>query len=143
MIKPEIPPVIAITSPNSLVYSINSVLFTYSILYHYTATGSTTIYVDNVANTTALPSGSLLSGLPDGVHNLTIVVINAAGDTVSEEILFTIDTSSSSSNSSPPSMSSTGSNLEFTTASPGFTVTTLLIIGIVFIPLLTHKRRNK
>jgi hypothetical protein len=50
------------------------------------------IYTDGEANTTAQLSGSLLSGLIEGTHNITIVVVDQFVHIAIQTILFNVDT---------------------------------------------------
>jgi hypothetical protein len=50
----------------------------------------TTIYLDGIANVTAWEPGYIL--IPgDGIHNLTIFVIDSAGNFARDTVLFTVD----------------------------------------------------
>ena len=79
-------PIITINSPSNITYSQNSITITYSV-----SDGSTTVFLDDTANTTALPSGSLLPGLSETSHNLTIQAIDKAGNIGKSTVFFTVD----------------------------------------------------
>jgi hypothetical protein len=86
-------PTIDITSPINRTYSLIYIPLTYSIL-----DGSATIYLNGFANTTAFPSGFIISDFPDiptisdGSFNITIVAMDKAGNIVKDTVTFSIDT---------------------------------------------------
>ena len=118
-------PIITITSPTAITYDVASVTLTYSI----SERGVTSIYIDNVANTSLLASGSVLTGLVDGAHNVTIVVTDGAGNTGRQVILFTINI-----------MTTTTPK---TATNPGFTFVTLSLLLTILISLIIYRRRIK
>ncbi|OLS16938.1 MAG: hypothetical protein HeimC3_50840 [Candidatus Heimdallarchaeota archaeon LC_3] len=134
-------PTITIISPVATTYDTNSVTIIYTISEDVTIT----VYVDDII--TAVTNSSLLEGLSDGIHSLTIKAVDNAGNVASSEVIFTIKTlssgtfTSSNSNSSSSSTSST-KNTQFTNTSPSFTVTTLVLLGIILIPVIRYKRRK-
>jgi len=81
-------PIITITSPDSTAYTQDSLAVTYTV----SESGFVTVYVDNIANITNFPSGSVLSSLLEGNHNLTIVASDLFGNNRKESVLFTVDT---------------------------------------------------
>jgi hypothetical protein len=76
-----------ITSPTETTYVQNSVTLVYRV-----SDSTVTIYIDDEANTTALPSGSIISGLSDGSHNITIVAIDILGNVGKATVIFNVDT---------------------------------------------------
>ncbi|MFX1286643.1 MAG: nitrous oxide reductase family maturation protein NosD [Promethearchaeota archaeon] len=82
------PPDIEIISPINPVYTQNTITLTYFIS-DVTET-IVTIYIDNVANTTAIPSGRT-STFPDGNYNLTIIAVDQLGHVGKNSIIFTVD----------------------------------------------------
>ena len=85
----DTPPVIVITSPiNNAFYDVNSVTLTYSV----NEASSISVYVDGAVNSTTMNSGYVISGLPDGIHNVTITGIDNTGNIDIKTILFTTDT---------------------------------------------------
>ncbi len=80
-------PVIDITSPTNKTYNQNSVTLAYTV-----SDGTVTIYLNGLANETAYPTGYIVSNIPDGSYNLTIVAVDIAGNIGKETILGMIDT---------------------------------------------------
>lgn len=84
-------PVISITSPTNQSFIANTyTILDYSIteLHNYT----TTIYLDGTANSTNWQSGYNITGLTDGLRNLTIVSTDQFGNVGKVTYLFTVDT---------------------------------------------------
>jgi parallel beta-helix repeat protein len=83
------PPVLEVISPINTTYNQDSVLL------NYTVSGdavTVTIYLNGIANDTAISSGQIVSGIPDGSYNLTIVAVDQAGNIGLFTVLGTIDT---------------------------------------------------
>jgi parallel beta-helix repeat protein len=86
-------PTVVITSPTTTVYTHTNVPLIYTVSY-----GAATLYLNGMANSTAIPSGSVVSdfpdapAIPDGSYNITIVAVDQAGNVAKETVLFTIDT---------------------------------------------------
>ena len=82
-------PVINYSNPVLGYYSSQSILLQYSVteinLSH------TNIYIDSQLNSTNIPSGSVLT-LGEGAHNITIEVVDLAGNSAVHEQYFTVDT---------------------------------------------------
>ncbi|MHA2366781.1 MAG: hypothetical protein ACXAC7_22715, partial [Candidatus Hodarchaeales archaeon] len=107
-----------------------------------------TVYVDDVV--TSIVNHSLLEGLADGTHNITIKAVDIAGNVAYSEVLFTIITSSSSttstSSSSSTSTSSSRSTSTETTEKTTTSTTNLNIIPFLlglFTILLVSLQRKK
>jgi hypothetical protein len=99
----KIVPIITVNSPTATFYNTNSVTLLYNVLvYCGSGTCITTIFIDDVANTTLIASGTLITGLTDGIHNITIVVTDGVGDTAKKDILFTVDTTGPTVNIDSP-----------------------------------------
>jgi plastocyanin len=81
------PPSVHILSPTPKTYNQDSVILSYTL-----SDGTVTIYLDNIANITALASGSILSDLSEGSHNLTFVAMDTLGNIGYTEVIFSIDT---------------------------------------------------
>ncbi len=126
-------PVVEISSPNDITYTSNSVTLTYTI-----SEGVTTIFLNGVANTTALPSGNVLTSLPEGENNITIVAVDTAGNSGQMTIVFTVDTTITTTTTTPSDTSTTT-----TTAKggyfPGFTLITLALL----VTILGYRKRPK
>ena len=160
-----IKPQISILSPTNTIYDINKTLLSYNITE--INPNSTEIIVDGIKNSTIMQSGFDLVDLSNGLHNITIVVIDKAGNMNEVSILFTINVqiqqSTGSSNTTPisstSSVSNTGStsnNSTFgqnspqnsnspsstTPTSPGFTIYSIML-GILSLSLLIYKRTKK
>jgi len=86
LILPYIPPKINITSPINTIYRQKNVTLTYTV-----SNGKITFYIDGIRNTTILPSGSILSNLLDGIHNVTLVVVDQGENVYINTIIFTLD----------------------------------------------------
>ena len=69
------PPTVNITSPLSTTYDQASVTLTYTV-----SEGTVTIYTNGIANSTAQPSGNLLSDLVDGTYTITIIAWRGTGE---------------------------------------------------------------
>ncbi|MFX1251048.1 MAG: SBBP repeat-containing protein, partial [Promethearchaeota archaeon] len=82
-------PTVTLVSPTYGTYPQNSVNLIYSIS-SWTSIETVTIYLDGVANDTALPSGSVLFSLVDGTYNLTLVVIDGVGNLRKSTVIFMI-----------------------------------------------------
>ncbi len=80
-------PIVNIISPSNKDYGQNEIQLNYTI-----SDGTPTIYIDDIANTTALPSGSILVDLTEGTHNVTIVAVDAAENIGTTTVMFTVDT---------------------------------------------------
>ena len=105
------PPVITITSPTNTTYSQNSITLTYTV-----SDGTFTLYIDNVVDTTA--SGSVVSSLTDGVHNVTIVAVDALGNTGKTTVIFTVDTTLTTTTTTVTITTSTSPSDTSKTATP-------------------------
>ena len=87
-------PTVTIASPVNTTYAHTDVPLTYTTSYET----AMDIYLNGMVNTTAVPSGSVVSdfpgapAIPDGSYNITIVVEDHAGNRVMDSIFFTIDT---------------------------------------------------
>lgn len=113
-------PSISITSPLSTTYSQDSVVLVYTV-----SDGAVTIYTDDVANTTALPSGTVISDLSEGTHTITISAQDQTGNIGIETAIFNIDTiPSTTSTSNTDSATSTSTNTTTMTTETPFIVTT-------------------
>ncbi|MFX0121286.1 MAG: hypothetical protein ACFFAM_19425, partial [Promethearchaeota archaeon] len=86
LILPYIPPKIDIYCPNNTTYRQRNVTLAYTV-----SRGAVTFFIDGVKNTTILPSGSILSNLPEGVHNVTLVVVDQGENMYINTIIFTLD----------------------------------------------------
>jgi len=86
LILPYIPPKIDISSPTNTTYRLKNVTLTYTV-----SNGAVTFYIDGTRNTTILPSGSILSGLSEGTHNITLVVVDQGENVYTHTIIFTLD----------------------------------------------------
>ncbi|MHA2247036.1 MAG: integrin alpha, partial [Candidatus Hodarchaeales archaeon] len=86
LILPYIPPKIDITSPINTTYRQRNTTLTYTV-----SNGAVTFYIDGKRNTTILPSGSILSNLPEGIHNITLVVVDQGENVYINTIIFTLD----------------------------------------------------
>ena len=112
------PPIVTITSPTNTTYSENSVTLTYSV-----SDGTFTLYIDNGIDTTA--SGSVVSALNDGVHNITIVAVDAVGNVAKKTVIFTVDTTLTTTTTTTGTMttsilpSDTSKATTTTTSKPG------------------------
>ncbi|MFX1286609.1 MAG: integrin alpha, partial [Promethearchaeota archaeon] len=78
---------IDITSPTETTYRQNSVTLIYSV-----SDSTVTIYIDDEANTTALPSGTIISTLSEGSHNITIDAVDVLGNVGKATVIFNVDT---------------------------------------------------
>ena len=76
---------INITSPLPITYAQNSIELCYNIIK-----GSVQIFIDNIINTTALPSGSKIENLTDGFHNITIVLLSENEFTSKSYVIFRV-----------------------------------------------------
>ncbi|MFX0052038.1 MAG: integrin alpha [Candidatus Hermodarchaeota archaeon] len=89
ILEKDVPPTIIITNPTALTINPSSVTISYSISEYVT---SLVIYLDGLANTTALPSGSVILNLSEGIHNLTIVAVDHSNYVGKTTVIFTVDT---------------------------------------------------
>ncbi|MFW9903804.1 MAG: S8 family serine peptidase [Candidatus Thorarchaeota archaeon] len=78
-------PSVNIINPTSTRYNQNSIEFIYTV-----SEGIVTIYLDELSNTTAIPSGTSFSDLSEGNHNITIVAIDSAGNIRKITVIFTV-----------------------------------------------------
>ena len=113
------PPTVDITSPANTTYSHTNVPLTYTV-----SDGLVTIYLNGMFNTTAVPSGSVVSdfpgapAIPDGSYNITIISVDQAGNIAKDTVLFTIDTTP------PPTTIPTTTTEETTPATSATSITT-------------------
>jgi parallel beta-helix repeat protein len=84
-----LPPSIVISSPLSTTHRQKDIILAYTISDQTVI--DTTIYVNDVANTTAIPSGSS-SAFPDGDYNITFIIEDQAGNIAISTVIFTVDT---------------------------------------------------
>ena len=91
-------PTVDITSPIETTYRRNNVTLAYII-----SDGTVTIYINGVTNTSAILSGSIISNLSDGSHNITIVAVDQAGAIGKDTVIFTIDTTENNTTASTTS----------------------------------------
>ncbi|MDH5404550.1 MAG: SBBP repeat-containing protein, partial [Candidatus Heimdallarchaeota archaeon] len=79
-------PSLAITSPsNNGIYRSSGLTLTYTV-----SPSDVSIYVDGSINTTSMPSGTSLSHLSEGIHNITITATNITVSTI-RTVVFSID----------------------------------------------------
>ncbi|MHA1973423.1 MAG: hypothetical protein ACTSW1_10545, partial [Candidatus Hodarchaeales archaeon] len=83
-------PIITITSPTNKSYNSNSV----TLIYTVSEDANISVFLDSV-DLGLIPSGGLLSGLSDGVHNLTIEAVDKSGNIGVTTTWFTSDDPSS------------------------------------------------
>ena len=79
-----------ITSPNNKTYGQDNVNLFYTVSDEVRT--SFTIYLDEIANKTTLPSGSVITDLSEGSHNITIIAVYAGGNVRKATVIFTVDT---------------------------------------------------
>ncbi|MFX0183760.1 MAG: integrin alpha [Candidatus Hodarchaeota archaeon] len=87
LVFPYIPPKIDIINPTNTTYRLNKVTLAYTV-----SNGVVTFYVDGIRNTTNLPSGYIFSDLSEGVHNITLTVVDQGENVYTRTIIFTLDT---------------------------------------------------
>ncbi|UCE12180.1 MAG: right-handed parallel beta-helix repeat-containing protein [Candidatus Heimdallarchaeota archaeon] len=75
-----------IISPTSTTYSQMSITLNYTV-----SKGTVTIFINNVANISAIPSGAS-SPFPDGNYNITIMVEDHMGNFATATVIFDVDT---------------------------------------------------
>ena len=83
-------PSITINKPNKQYYNTSSVSLDYS--YSETNVKQFIIYIDNKANQSNIPTGSMMTSLSDGIHNVTIYIADWANPPVIAHYYFTVDT---------------------------------------------------
>ena len=86
-------PIITITSPLSTTSTTGTIAISYQILESNAY--KTIILIDGKANITNIASGTILQFI-DGTHNITIYVIDNAGNSDLKTVLFTVSTSNTS-----------------------------------------------
>jgi microcystin-dependent protein len=79
-------PIVIISQPTNSIFTEDSVTLT----YHISEPGSVSIFIDNVLSTST-NNNSVISGLINGVHNITIVITDNAGNSGSTTMIFEID----------------------------------------------------
>jgi parallel beta-helix repeat protein len=84
-----IPPHVVIISPTSSNYNQADISLTYIV-----SEGTVTILTNEIANNSAQPSGSTISGLTEGSNNITIVVVDHDVHIAKQTVIFIIDTTS-------------------------------------------------
>ncbi|MHA2303878.1 MAG: right-handed parallel beta-helix repeat-containing protein [Candidatus Hodarchaeales archaeon] len=94
------PPTIEILTPIHPFYTQNSITLTYTVS-DITKT-DVVIYINDVANTTSIPSGST-SIFQDGDYNITICAMDQVGHVGKTSIIFTVDTTPPTVNIDSPS----------------------------------------
>ena len=148
------PPNLSITSPENTTYSNGSIVVAYSIsdMSSYT----TLIYMDGVTNTSLRNNGSQYS-LADGSHNITIVVTDFVGNSVSKTVLFTVmpvNTNPSSSDTTQPVSSSqsqsnssnqTDTSKTSSTTIPGFDFFEIMVcvVGLLYYQIFKTPTKKK
>ncbi|MFX1283969.1 MAG: lectin-like protein [Promethearchaeota archaeon] len=81
-------PSIDISSPIMKTYTQKSITLSYTVS---DATDThATIYINDVANTTTIPSG-ITSHFPNGDYNITIIIVDQAGNIGTANVIFTVD----------------------------------------------------
>jgi parallel beta-helix repeat protein len=134
-------PTVTITSPTNTTYDHTDVPLTYTA-----ENGVVTIYLNGMANTTAVPSGSVVSdfpdapSIPDGVYNITIVVIDEAGNIAKATIIFTID---AVEDTTPTTTTPTTTTDTTTTTSQPGSFPSLISILVFFTAFIVYFRRKK
>ncbi len=133
-------PTIDITSPIATTYSQNNVTLTYTV-----SDGTVTIYINGEANTTDLPSGTIIPNLPNRKHNITIVAVDQVRNIARDTVIFTIDTTGTTSTTTLETTSETTSEKSSETKSisqigsfPGLFTILLFVVPIVIL-LRRHK----
>lgn len=86
-------PKVIIKSPTNTTYTTPNVQLNYSI-----SKGNVVILIDDFSNDTALSSGTVLSDLGNGVHNLTIIATDFMGRSGRSTVIFTVGAPQSSAN---------------------------------------------
>ncbi|MFX0124116.1 MAG: right-handed parallel beta-helix repeat-containing protein [Candidatus Hodarchaeota archaeon] len=130
-------PVVDITSPTEITYNQNSVTLTYTV-----SEGIATIYINGVANTTALPSGVIIPNLQDGIYNITIMAVDSAGNIGNVTVIFVIDTAEEISSETTAETSSEPTSETTTTPQVGF-FPGLLPVLLFYIIIVVFLRRHK
>lgn len=82
--------IITITSPLNITYNTNSVGFTYTLSPADIL--ECNIFLDGVVNTSLMHSGYIISGLSEGRHNLTMVLLLSGGEKTLVSVFFSTDT---------------------------------------------------
>ena len=149
-------PQLSIQSPIVTAYSTNSVQLTYTIteINPYT----TSVILDGIANSTNMQSGSELTALSNGPNIITIVVIDAAGNTAMQSVHFNINvqnnsssttiasttttTTTTSTSTSEKSAISSNNSLTKSKTSPGFTIFSLIFVIVIIVPLMIRKYKK-
>jgi hypothetical protein len=127
-------PVITIASPGNFTYTQANVSIIYSV-----SEANTTVYLDGVANTSAIPSGFQWLGLSEGYHNITIVALEPCGRShmAKVSVVFTVafDTSVTLDSSITSAVSSAFEGLA--------TFLSMCGVGVVLSILRKRERTNK
>ncbi|UCE13527.1 MAG: hypothetical protein JSV04_15260 [Candidatus Heimdallarchaeota archaeon] len=85
-ITESIAPNVAIKSPIYTTYTTSDVQLNYSI-----SKGNVIIFIDGISNDTTVSSGTVLSDLPNGVHNLTIIATDFMGRVGKSTVIFNVE----------------------------------------------------
>ncbi|MFW9779945.1 MAG: hypothetical protein ACFFE8_13900 [Candidatus Heimdallarchaeota archaeon] len=87
--KDYIPPMVDIIDPVPESTYSPSIILIYSISREYIP--SITIFLDGMANITACPNGSTVTGLSEGLHNITLVVVDQSNYVGKTSVIFFVD----------------------------------------------------
>ena len=131
----DINPVVEISSPTTTTYYVNSISLTYTV-----SEGATTVYINGVANSTGISSGNIITNLSEGGNNITIMAVDAAGNTGQATIIFAIDTTTTTTCSDD-----TTESTDTTTTSKGgyFPGYSLITVGLLSLAIFARKYKKK
>ena len=130
-----IEPVVTIIQPANTTYTQDSVILTYQT----SEAGSVTILIDNILST-SITNNSIISGLSIGIHNITVIITDDAGNIGTATIIFTIDIHTTTSTDT----SSSTTTFTTSTTTPSSPTTTIgwnvLILFLSMISSLLWRR---
>ena len=78
-----------ITNPKSETFNSSSISLNYDIIE---SNVTAIVYIDGIANNTNIPSGYVFASLSDGIHNITMKIIDSKGNVYIKQVSFVIDT---------------------------------------------------
>jgi parallel beta-helix repeat protein len=126
-------PIIDITSPTETTYNQNSVTLNYSV-----SDGTTTIYINGVTNTTALPSGTIITDLSEGTYNITIVAVDSIGNIGRDSVIFTVEIAIEASSETTSETTSKKESTPQVGSFPG-----LFTVLLFLVPIAIFHRRHR
>ncbi|MFX0091466.1 MAG: right-handed parallel beta-helix repeat-containing protein [Candidatus Hodarchaeota archaeon] len=130
-----------IDSPTTTTYNVSSVMLNYTV-HTFSNQAIITIYIDDLANSTNLPSGAQVTSLTTGMHNLSILV-EELGTKEMTNVVFWVDLPSGTTTSSVSSTTTSSASSTTPTTSSDFLTLEMIVSALGFVGLMFWLRQKR